>query len=100
VIRKLRHLQQRAVIIMHDTHEITARALPIVLDSIDAENARRAETGARPIRILSYVDLAREQLAPGLEDWLRDTGAGIASRAAQVAALAPGSSGAHVTQRR
>lgn len=70
VIRKLRHLDGRAVILLHDTKEASARALPRVLDWIEAENARRARRGLQPIRILSHVDLARERLAPGLEDWL------------------------------
>jgi peptidoglycan-N-acetylglucosamine deacetylase len=90
VIRKLRGLTGRAVLLMHDTKQATVRALPAMLDWIERENERRSMLGEPPIRIVSYVDLAREQLAPGLEDWLRDAVSGTLSLAESTAALIPG----------
>jgi hypothetical protein len=63
----------RNVLLMHDIHEITVKALPEILDWIDAENVRRKESGKRPIRIVQAPDLARESLSPGLEAWAKDT---------------------------
>jgi peptidoglycan/xylan/chitin deacetylase (PgdA/CDA1 family) len=60
VIGRLRRLRGRAVVLMHDTHAASARALPRILDWIAAENVRRARSGARPIRILSGSDLVAE----------------------------------------
>jgi peptidoglycan/xylan/chitin deacetylase (PgdA/CDA1 family) len=76
IIFHIQHLQDRAVILMHDTKIATTRALPLVLDWIDAENARRLANGRQPIRILSGSDLAVERTAPGLVDWMRDSAGG------------------------
>src|SRR6185295_18624538 len=54
--RNLMSLQGRAVILMHDTQPTTMHALPLILDWIDKENARRHRLGLRQIRILSYAD--------------------------------------------
>jgi peptidoglycan/xylan/chitin deacetylase (PgdA/CDA1 family) len=67
-IDKLKKLKGRAVILMHDTKSATRRALPQVLDWISAENARRIAAGERPIRILSYADLAREKIPQPVQD--------------------------------
>ncbi|RMH43931.1 MAG: polysaccharide deacetylase family protein [Deltaproteobacteria bacterium] len=93
VERKLRALDGRGVLLMHDTKAVTARALPLILDWIDRENERRLRAGLRPIRIISYVDVAREQLAPGLAAWLRDAGADAAELAMRLAATIPGDTG-------
>lgn len=69
IIAHLKHLKGRAVVLMHDTHPATARALPIILDWIEAENRRRAHTGQRPIRILSGTDLVMAQDDSPLLDW-------------------------------
>jgi peptidoglycan/xylan/chitin deacetylase (PgdA/CDA1 family) len=68
LIGKIGHLRGRAVILMHDTKWDTMKALPQVLDWIDAENERRHEAGERPIRILSFADLAREQVPAPMRD--------------------------------
>lgn len=62
VIAKLKRLTGRAVVLLHDTKAATARALPKILDWIDAENARRLAAGKRPIRIVDAPQLARERL--------------------------------------
>ncbi len=78
IITHIQHLQDRAVILMHDTKVATTKALPQILDWLDAENARRAANGRQPIRILSGSDLALERAAPGLVDWLGSTATGAA----------------------
>ena len=62
LIDKIRHLKGRGVVLLHDTKYGTAKALPQVLDWIETENQRRVAAGERPIRILSFADLAREQI--------------------------------------
>lgn len=90
IITHIQKLQDRAVILMHDTKIATTRALPMILDWLDAENARRVANGRQPIRILSGSDLALERTAPGLVDWMRDTALGAAGGVAdQVAAALP-----------
>jgi peptidoglycan/xylan/chitin deacetylase (PgdA/CDA1 family) len=56
----LRRLQGRAILLMHDTKTATVKALPKILDWIDAENARRVKDGKRPIRIVGAPEYARE----------------------------------------
>jgi peptidoglycan/xylan/chitin deacetylase (PgdA/CDA1 family) len=72
VIGRLKRLEGRAVLLMHDTHGVTARALPIILDWIDEENQRRQSVGERPIRIVSGADLVDEQHAGELWSWSAD----------------------------
>jgi peptidoglycan-N-acetylglucosamine deacetylase len=71
----IRHIDQlrddeRAVVLMHDTKIATVKALPEILDWIDAENARRVTSGRRPIQVVSGSELAMEQTAPGLLAWM------------------------------
>jgi peptidoglycan/xylan/chitin deacetylase (PgdA/CDA1 family) len=62
MVQHLRRLQGRAVVLFHDTKEATVHALPRVLAWIQAENLRRVAAGLRPIRLLSYPDIARERI--------------------------------------
>lgn len=62
VTRKLKRLQGRAVILMHDTKVATVKALPKILEWIDAENARRSKAGQRTIRIVGGPEYAAELL--------------------------------------
>jgi peptidoglycan/xylan/chitin deacetylase (PgdA/CDA1 family) len=66
VFDRLKKLKGRAVLLLHDTRRITARALPGILEWIARENDRRVRAGEQPIRILSYADIVRERMAPGL----------------------------------
>ena len=78
IISELRRLNGRAVVLMHDTHQASARAVPIILDWIEAENRRRQESGRRPIRIVSGSDLVGERARSPL--WLWGEGAAIGAR--------------------
>jgi peptidoglycan/xylan/chitin deacetylase (PgdA/CDA1 family) len=79
LIDKIGHLRGRAVILMHDTKWDATKALPQVLDWIDAENERRSTTGERPIRILSFADLARENVPAPIRELVdRSTDAALA----------------------
>lgn len=73
VISQLRSLEGRAVLLMHDTHGVSARALPIILDWIDKENRRRLASGHRPIRIVTGAELVEEQYAGELWSWGSET---------------------------
>ena len=66
VFERLKKLKGRAVLLLHDTHQVTARALPGILEWIARENDRRVRAGEAPIRILSYADIVRERTAAGL----------------------------------
>lgn len=79
----------RNVLLMHDIHEVTLKALPEILAWIDAENTRRRESGKRPIRIVQAPELARESLAPGLEAWAKDTLGAIGGVRADLARALP-----------
>jgi peptidoglycan/xylan/chitin deacetylase (PgdA/CDA1 family) len=72
VEKELGRMTTRQVLLMHDTKEATAQALPEILDWLDAENARRKESHRRRIRIIQGYELAAERLPPGLLDWLGD----------------------------
>ena len=76
IIGRLRHSDGRTVVLLHDTKPAAVRALPIVLDWVEAENARRRkEGGKRPFRILSGADLALERLQGGVLAWAADSAA-------------------------
>ncbi len=95
VIRKLVRLRGRAVLLMHDTHPATARALPVILDWIDEENARRRKArrrgkGPRPIRILRASDWVIETRDVGIGLWAASEGAAAAQRVrAAITGLVP-----------
>jgi hypothetical protein len=66
----------RNVLLLHDVKHTTVKALPQILDWIDAENMRRVKEHRKPIRILQAPELAVEQLPRGLGAWLLDVTAG------------------------
>jgi peptidoglycan/xylan/chitin deacetylase (PgdA/CDA1 family) len=74
MIRKLKYLDGRAIVLMHDTKPASAKALPEVLDWIEKENQRRIEKGGKlPIRILSGSDLLAERVDPALPHWIEQS---------------------------
>lgn len=73
VTAKLARLDGRAVVLMHDTHAVTRRALPIILDWIEEENERRSASGkGRPIRIIDASELVIESMDIPAIVWARD----------------------------
>lgn len=69
VTGELARAHGRAVLLLHDIKQVTVKALPQILDWIDAENAKRSKSRKRKIRILPAPALAIERLPPGLADW-------------------------------
>jgi peptidoglycan/xylan/chitin deacetylase (PgdA/CDA1 family) len=65
VTTKLAHMHGRNVLLMHDMKRVTIAALPEILTWLDEENARRAKSGARPIRVIPAPEIAVEQLPRG-----------------------------------
>jgi peptidoglycan/xylan/chitin deacetylase (PgdA/CDA1 family) len=79
----------RNVLLMHDIKQATVKALPQILDWIDAENARREKSRKKPIRIVQAPALAIEQLPKGLGAWLRDATAGARALPGAIASVLP-----------
>jgi peptidoglycan/xylan/chitin deacetylase (PgdA/CDA1 family) len=84
VTERLSHLGGRAILLLHDTHPATVRALPRILDWIDQENARARADGSEPIRVVDYSVLLPEHPVPaiGIEP--------VFARLAQALSLLPG----------
>jgi peptidoglycan/xylan/chitin deacetylase (PgdA/CDA1 family) len=79
----------REVLLMHDIKQATTKALPEILDWIDAENARREASHKKPIRIVDAPALAVERLPRGLVAWLGDATAGARALPAALASVLP-----------
>jgi peptidoglycan-N-acetylglucosamine deacetylase len=79
----------RAVLLLHDIKDVTVKALPQILDWIDAENAKRAKSRKRKIRILPAPLLAIEQLPEGLADWVKDATADLRAMPKLIASALP-----------
>jgi peptidoglycan/xylan/chitin deacetylase (PgdA/CDA1 family) len=72
VTGELSRAHDRVVLLMHDIKLVTPKALPVIFDWIDAENAKRAKSRKRKIRILSPSAYAIEKLPPGVADWFME----------------------------
>jgi peptidoglycan/xylan/chitin deacetylase (PgdA/CDA1 family) len=79
----------RNVLLMHDIKQATVKALPQILDWIDAENARREKSRKKPIRIVQAPALAIEQLPRGLGAWLVDATARARALPDAIASVLP-----------
>jgi len=79
----------REVLLMHDIKAATVKALPQILDWIDAENARRQASHKKPIRILSAAELAIERLPPGMTAWFDAATAGARALPDALASVLP-----------
>jgi peptidoglycan/xylan/chitin deacetylase (PgdA/CDA1 family) len=79
----------RDVLLMHDIKKATVKALPQILDWIDAENARRVLSHGRPIRIVQAPALAVERLPRGLGAWLAEATAGVRALPRAIAGVLP-----------
>ncbi len=69
--KQLGKMTGRNVLLLHDIKKVTVDTLPILLDWLEAENARRKELRLRRIRIIQSYELAADQLPPGMLDWMR-----------------------------
>jgi peptidoglycan/xylan/chitin deacetylase (PgdA/CDA1 family) len=72
VEKQVGKMNGRNVLLMHDIKKATVEALPVILDWIDEENARRKTEHRRRIRIIQSYELAAERLPAGMVDWLGD----------------------------
>ena len=79
----------RNVLLMHDIKQATVKALPQILDWIDAENARREKSHKPPIRIVQAPALAASRLPRGLGAWLGDATAGVRALPGALASVLP-----------
>jgi peptidoglycan/xylan/chitin deacetylase (PgdA/CDA1 family) len=66
---KLSHLEGRGILLLHDTHQASVNALPMVLDWISRENHRAVRAGEPPINLVDYGALIppHEVAKSGLE---------------------------------
>jgi peptidoglycan/xylan/chitin deacetylase (PgdA/CDA1 family) len=71
VTSALKTLRRRAILLLHDVQGETVKALPKILDWLDAENAARAKDGRPQIKVLDYSYLLpKHELVPPLLDAL------------------------------
>ena len=89
VTGELARAHGRAVLLLHDIKSVTVKALPQILAWIDEENARRAKSRKRKIRILSAPELAIEKLPPGLVDWLAEATLDLRNLPKSIASVLP-----------
>jgi len=89
VTRSLARARGRNVLLMHDIHAVSVKALPEILTWITEENTRRSAAKERPIRIVQAPTLAAEQLPAGLAAWTSDTLAHLAGLRDDVVAVLP-----------
>lgn len=89
VTGELARAHGRSVLLMHDIKQVTVKALPQILDWIDQENAKRAKSRKRKIKILSAPALALERLPPGLADWVVEATADIRTLPKAIASVLP-----------
>lgn len=89
VTDELARAHGREVLLLHDIKAVTVKALPQILTWIDEENARRAKSRKRKIRILSASELAVEQLPPGLVEWLAEATSDLRTLPKVIASVLP-----------
>jgi peptidoglycan/xylan/chitin deacetylase (PgdA/CDA1 family) len=71
VTAALKTLRRRAILLLHDVQGETVKALPRILDWLDAENAARAKDGRPQIKVIDYTYLLpKHELVPPLLDAL------------------------------
>jgi peptidoglycan/xylan/chitin deacetylase (PgdA/CDA1 family) len=89
VTGELGHASGRNVLLLHDIKQATVKALPQILTWLDDENARRAKSHKKPIRVVQAPALAVERLPRGLGAWLGDATAGARALPAAIASVLP-----------
>jgi peptidoglycan/xylan/chitin deacetylase (PgdA/CDA1 family) len=84
LVAKIARLRGRGILLLHDTHAASVRALPRMLDWLAKENARDVALGRPPVRIIGYDVLVprRPMAATGLDrvvgDVVADVGGSLA----------------------
>jgi chitooligosaccharide deacetylase len=89
VTGRLGRASGRNVLLMHDFKQVTVDALPKIFEWIDAENAKRAKSHGRRIKILQAPDLAVERLPPALLGWLSEVLVGARALPKTIASVLP-----------
>ncbi len=86
--KKVRELQGRGIMLLHDTHSASVHALPRFLDWLARENDRAVRAKREPVRMIDYrvVVPERSMVASGLPELL---GALVADAAGSVASHLP-----------
>src|SRR5262249_38748476 len=77
LVEKLSRLEGRGILLLHDTHLASVRALPRALDWLARENRRAIAEGREPVTIVSYDVLGPPRRLP--ESGLERLVAGIAT---------------------
>jgi peptidoglycan-N-acetylglucosamine deacetylase len=79
LVGKVSHLRGRGILLLHDTHLASVRALPHFLDWLARENRRAVDAGEPPVTIIDYgVLVPRRPLATsGLERVVADLAADV-----------------------
>jgi peptidoglycan-N-acetylglucosamine deacetylase len=84
LVGKVTRMRGRGILLLHDTHDASVRALPHFLDWLARENQRAADEGRPPVSIIDYRFLVprRPMAASGVEqvvgDLVADVGAPLA----------------------
>ena len=89
VTGELSRASGRNVLLMHDIKQVTVRALPKIFEWMDEENAKRARSHKRKIKVLQAPALAVEQLPTALVSWLAEAAAGPRELPRTIASLLP-----------
>lgn len=89
VTGQLSRASGRNVLLMHDIKQVTVRALPKIFAWMDAENAKRAKSRKRKIKVLQAPSVAAERLPPALVAWLADAAAGVREMPKTIASALP-----------
>ncbi len=72
VTDELARASGRTVLLMHDIKQVTVEALPKIFAWMDEENAKRAKSRKRKIKILQAPDVAVERVPPALLELLSE----------------------------
>jgi peptidoglycan/xylan/chitin deacetylase (PgdA/CDA1 family) len=80
----LRRAKGPVILLLHDKNVAAVHALSRILDFVDAENARVAREGGKPIAVVDYRVFLPVPPLPetGLEPWVRTTRQALAALAA------------------
>ena len=86
LVAKVSRLRGRGILLLHDTHLASVRALPLFLDWLARENQRSVDEGRPPVTIIDYgVLVPRRPLAEsGVERVVSDLAADVSAPLARL----------------